>query len=131
MSKLLKFISILSVALIVLFNSSYIFAAVNMDLGNTLNTNSNTTNSANSTNTNSSNTNSTNTNSSNTNSSNTNSNSSNSTKNTSTSTSSTLSSTVTTSDFDLELTNILCIALIVVGVLLILLGIAILIRLKK
>ena len=118
MSKLLKFISILSGALIVLFNSSYIFAAVNMDLGN-------------STNTNSSNTNSTNTNSSNTNSSNTNSNSSNSTKNTSTSTSSTLSSTVTTSDFDLELTNILCIALIVVGVLLILLGIAILIRLKK
>ena len=116
MSKLLKFISILSVALIVLFNSSYIFAAVNMDLGN-------------STNTNSSNTSSTNTNSSNTNSSNTNSNSSNSTKNTSTS--STLSSTVTTSDFDLELTNILCIALIVVGVLLILLGIAILIRLKR
>ena len=128
MSKLLKFISILSVALIVLFNSSYIFAAVNMDLGNSTNTNSSNTNS---TNTNSSNTNSSNTNSSNTNSSNTNSNSSNSTKNTSTSTSSTLSSTVTTSDFDLELTNILCIALIVVGVLLILLGIAILIRLKK
>ena len=46
-------------------------------------------------------------------------------------TSSTLSSTVTTSDFDLELTNILCIALIVVGVLLILLAIAILIRLKN
>lgn len=44
---------------------------------------------------------------------------------------STLSSTVTTSDFDLELTNILCIALIVVGVLLILLGIAILIRLRR
>lgn len=123
MSKLLKFISILSVALIVLFNSSYIFAAVNMDLGNSTNTNSS--------NTNSTNTNSSNTNSSNTNSSNTNFNSSNSTKNTSTSTSSTLSSTVTTSDFDLELTNILCIALIVVGVLLILLGIAILIRLKK
>ena len=47
------------------------------------------------------------------------------------SSSSTLSSTVTTTDFDLELTNILTIALIVVGVLLILLGIAILIRLKK
>ena len=45
--------------------------------------------------------------------------------------SSTLSSTVTTSDFDLELTNILCIALVVVGILLILLGIAILIRLKR
>ena len=58
-----------------------------------------------------------NTNTSNTNSSNTN--------------TSTLSSTVTTSDFDLELTNILCIALIVVGVLLILLGIAILIRLRR
>lgn len=113
MSKLLKFISILSVALIVLFNSSYIFAAVNMDLGNTTNTSSNTTNSTN------------------TNSSNTNSNNSSSNKTTTTSSSSTLSSTVTTSDFDLELTNILCIALIVVGVLLILLGIAILIRLKK
>lgn len=113
MSKLLKFISILSVALIVLFNSSYIFAAVNMDLGNTTNTSSNTTNSTN------------------TNSSNTNSNNSSSNKSTTTSSSSTLSSTVTTSDFDLELTNILCIALIVVGVLLILLGIAILIRLKK
>ena len=113
MSKLLKFISILSVALIVLFNSSYIFAAVNMDLGNTTNTRSNTTNSTN------------------TNSSNTNSNNSSSNKTTTTSSSSTLSSTVTTSDFDLELTNILCIALIVVGVLLILLGIAILIRLKK
>ena len=34
-------------------------------------------------------------------------------------------------DFDLELTNILCIALVVVGILLILLGIAILIRLKR
>ena len=66
-----------------------------------------------------------NTNTSNTNSSNTN------TSSTSNTNTSTLSSTVTTSDFDLELTNILCIALIVVGVLLILLGIAILIRLKK
>ena len=47
------------------------------------------------------------------------------------SSSSTLSSTVTTTDFDLELTNILSICLIVVGVLLVLLGIAILIRLKK
>ena len=66
-----------------------------------------------------------NTNTSNTNSSNTN------TSSTSNTNTSTLSSTVTTSDFDLELTNILCIALIVVGVLLILLGIAILIRLKR
>ena len=121
MSKLLKFISILSIALIVLFNRSYIFAAVNMDLGNNINSTSNTSNS---TNTNSSKTNSTNTNSSKTNST-----SNNTNKNTSNS--STLSSTVTTSDFDLELTNILCIALIVVGVLLILLGIAILIRLKR
>ena len=109
MSKFLKFIVILSVALTVLFNYSYTFAAVDMNLGN---------------NTNSSSTNSNSTNSSTTNSSSTNSNST-------TSTSSTLSSTVTTSDFDLELTNILCIALIVVGVLLILLGIAILIRLKR
>lgn len=66
-----------------------------------------------------------NTNTSNTSSSNTN------TSSTSNTNSSTLSSTVTTSDFDLELTNILCIALIVVGVLLILLGIAILIRLRR
>ena len=66
-----------------------------------------------------------NTNTSNTNSSNTN------TSSTSNTNTSTLSSTVTTSDFDLELTNILCIALIVVGVLLILLGIAILIRLRR
>ena len=87
MSKLLKFFIILSVALIILSNLSYAFAAVDMNLGN----NTSSTNSA----------------------------------------SSTLSSTVTTSDFDLELTNILCIALIVVGVLLILLGIAILIRLKR
>ena len=78
MSKLLKFFIILSVALIILSNFSYAFAAVDMNLGN----NTSSTNSA----------------------------------------SSTLSSTVTTSD---------CIALIVVGVLLILLGIAILIRLKR
>ena len=95
MSKLLKFISILSVALIIIFNNSYIFAAVNMDLGNNTNSTSNTSNS-------------TNTNSSKTNSSKTNSNSNSTNKNTSNS--STLSSTVTTSDFDLELTNILCIA---------------------
>ena len=66
-----------------------------------------------------------NTNTSNTNSSNTN------TSSTSNTNTSTLSSTVTTPDFDLELTNILCIALIVVGILLILLGIAILIRLRR
>lgn len=109
MSKLLKFIVILSVALIVISNFSYAFAAVDMNLGNTTNSNSTNSNSTNSSTTNSSSTNS----------------------NSTTSTSSTLSSTVTTSDFDLELTNILCIALIVVGVLLILLGIAILIRLKR
>ena len=86
MSKLLKFIVVIALALIVLFNCSYAFAAVDMNLGN------DTTNSG---------TNST-----------------------------TYSSTVSTSEFDLELTNILCICLIVVGVLLILLGIAILIRLK-
>lgn len=45
--------------------------------------------------------------------------------------STTLSSTVTTSDFDLELTNILSICLIVIGVLLILLGIAILLKLRR
>ncbi len=92
MSKLLKFIIILSVLFIVVFNCSYTCFA--LDLNNSVNTTN------------------TNTNSSNT-------------------SSSTLSSTVTTSDFDLQLTNILCIALIVVGVLLILLGIAILIRLKN
>lgn len=99
MSKLFKLIGVLSIALIVFFNCSYVYSAVDMNLGN-------------------------NTSSSNTSSSNTNSNKT-------TSTSSTISSTVTTSDFDLELTNILCITLIVVGILLILLGIAILIRLKK
>ena len=45
-------------------------------------------------------------------------------------TTTTTSSSVTASNFDLELTNILCIVLIVVGVLLILLGFAILLRLK-
>ncbi len=104
MSKSLKFIIIFLVAIFTVFNCSYTFAAVNMNTSNT----------------NTSNTNTSNTNSSNTNTS--------STSNTNTST---LSSTVTTSDFDLELTNILCIALIVVGVLLILLGIAILIRLRR
>ena len=54
-----------------------------------------------------------------------------STNTSNTNSSKTNSSTVTTSDFDLELTNILCIALVVVGILLILLGIAILIRLKR
>ena len=67
----------------------------------------------------------------NTSSTNTTSNTNTSSTNTSNTNSSTLSSTVTTSSFDLELTNILCIALIVVGVLLILLGIAILIRLRR
>ena len=94
MSKTFKIISILSIALIILLNCSYIYAAVDMNLTN--------------------NTNSTNTSSNNTYSNTT-----------------SISSPVTTSAFDLELTNILCIALIVVGILLILLGIAILIRLKK
>ena len=109
MSKSLKFIIVFLVAIFTIFNCSYTFAAVNM---NTSSTNTNTSN----------------TNSSNTNTSNTSNKSTSSTSNTN---SSTLSSTVTTSDFDLELTNILCIALIVVGVLLSLLGIAILIRLIK
>ena len=109
MSKSLKFIIVFLVAIFTIFNCSYTFAAVNM---NTSSTNTNTSN----------------TNSSNTNTSNTSTKSTSSTSNTN---SSTLSSTVTTSDFDLELTNILCIVLIVVGVLLILLGIAILIRLKR
>lgn len=86
MSKLLKFIIVLALAFIVIFNCSYTFAAVDMNL------NDDTTNSGTS--------------------------------------STTYASTVSTSEFDLELTNILCIVLIVVGVLLILLGIAILIRLK-
>ena len=112
MSKSLKFIIVFLVAIFTIFNCSYTFAAVNM---NTSSTNTNTSN----------------TNSSNTNTSNTSNTSNKSTSSTSTTNSSTLSSTVTTSDFDLELTNILCIVLIVVGVLLILLGIAILIRLKR
>lgn len=85
MSKLFKIIFILALAIIVISNCSYVFAAVNMDLSN----------------------------------------------NTTSEGSTTLSSTVTTSDFDLHLTNILCVCLIAVGVLLILLGIAILLRLKK
>jgi len=86
MSKLLKFIVVLALALIVIFNCSYTFAAVDMNLDD-----NDTTSGTSST---------------------------------------TYSSTVSTSEFDLELTNILCIVLIVVGVLLILLGFAILIRLK-
>ena len=86
MPKLLKFIVVLTLALILISNYSHVFAAssVDMNLGNS----------------------------------------------STSGTTSTTSSTVTTSEFDLELTNILCIVLIVVGVLLILLGIAILIRLK-
>ena len=59
-----------------------------------------------------------------------NSNTTNTTSNTTT-TNSSYSTAVTTSGFDLQLTNILSICLIVVGVLLILLGIAILIRLRS
>ena len=104
MSKSLKFIIVFLVFLAIMSYSSNTFAAVNM---NSSALNSNTSSSSNTSSTNTSNTNSSKTNSS------------------------TLSSTVTTSDFDLELTNILCIALVVVGILLILLGIAILIRLKR
>ena len=104
MSKLYKVFFILLISVILFSNCMYVFAAVNMNLDN------NTTNSNSS---NTSNTNGTNTNA---------------TGNTNRSTSTTA---VSTSQFDLQLTNILSICLIVVGVLLILLGIAILIRLKK
>ena len=104
MSKLYKVFFILLINVILISNCMYVFAAVNMNLDN------NTTNSNSS---NTSNTNGTNTNA---------------TGNTNRSTSTTA---VSTSQFDLQLTNILSICLIVVGVLLILLGIAILIRLKK
>lgn len=87
MSKLFKFIIVLVLAIIIISNFSYVFAAIDMNLGN------NTT--------------------------------------TSGTYYTTLPSTVTTSDFNLELTNILCICLIVIGVLLILLGIAILLRLRR
>ena len=104
MSKLYKVFFILLISVILISNCMYVFAAVNMNLDN------NTTNSNSS---NTSNTNGTNTNA---------------TGNTNRSTSTTA---VSTSQFDLQLTNILSICLIVVGILLILLGIAILIRLKK
>ena len=103
MAKVINTFFIMIISLLLISNISPVFAALDMDL-NTANTANNTSNT--------------------------------STTNTSSSTSqvattSTLSSTVTTSAFDLELTNILSICLIVVGVLLILLGIAILIRLKQ
>ena len=105
MSKSLIFFIVLFLAFLAIMSySSNTFTAVDM---NSSALNSNTSSSSNTSSTNTSNTNSSKTNSS------------------------TLSSTVTTSDFDLELTNILCIALVVVGILLILLGIAILIRLKR
>lgn len=90
MSKLLKFIIIFALTLLVIFNCTYTFAAVNMNLGNN----------------------------------------STSTDDSSEPSSTTYSSTVSTSEFDLQLTNILCICLLVVGILLILLGIVILTRLK-
>ncbi len=103
MAKVTKTFFIMIISLLLISNISPVFAALDMDL--------NTTNTANNT----SNTSTTNTSSS----------------TSQAATTSTLSSTVTTSAFDLELTNILSICLIVVGVLLILLGIAILIRLKQ
>ena len=110
MSKLFKIFIILFAIFIILLNCNYTFADVDMNLSsNTSNTSniSNTSNTANMTNT-------------------TNTASTNSTPNTTTTFSS-----VGTSSFDLQLNNILNVALIVVGVLLILLGIAILIRLKN
>ena len=103
MAKVTKTFFIMIISLLLISNISPVFAALDMDL--------NTTNTANNT----SNTSTTNTSSS----------------TSQAATTSTLSSTVTTSAFDLELTNILSICLIVVGILLILLGIAILIRLKQ
>ena len=108
MAKVTKTFFIMIISLLLISNISPVFAALDMDL--------NTTNATNNT----SNTSTTNTSTTNTSSS-----------TSSVATTSTLSSTVTTSAFDLELTNILSICLIVVGVLLILLGIAILIRLKQ
>jgi len=90
MSKLLKFIIIFALTLLVIFNCTHVFAAVNMNLEDNPST----------------------------------------TDDSSEPSSTTYSSTVSTSEFDLQLTNILCICLLVVGILLILLGIAILIRLK-
>ena len=107
MSKLYKVFFILLISVILISNCMYVFAAVNMNLDNNT-TNSNSSNTSNTSNTNGTNT--------------------NATGNTNRSTSTTA---VSTSQFDLQLTNILSICLIVVGVLLILLGIAILIRLKK
>lgn len=109
MSKLSKFIFMLAIVLILISNCSYTSAAVDMNLNNT-----NSTGNTNNTNSTNNNTNNTNTN-----------------KESSSSNSSQFSTAVSTSGFDLQLTNILSICLIVVGVLLILLGIAILIRLKR
>ncbi len=111
MSKLQKVFLIIGIFSILVFCCSYTFAAVDMNLNNS--NNQNNTNSENNENNSS--------NSANTNNS----------TNSPTSNSSQFSTTVTTSSFDLQLTNILSICLIVVGVLLILLGIAILIRLKS
>lgn len=107
MSKLFKIFIILFAIFIILLNCNYTFADVDMNLSSNTSNISNTSNTANTTNT-------------------TNTASTNSTPNTTTTFSS-----VGTSSFDLQLNNILNVALIVVGVLLILLGIAILIRLKN
>lgn len=113
MSKFLKFSLFITIFFILFLNCYSVFATVDMNL------NDNNTNSTNNVNTlNSQNTANTNNNNESTNPQ-------------SNSSSSSFSSTVTTSDFDLQLTNILTICLIVVGLLLILLGIAIIIRLKK
>ena len=112
MSKFLKFSLFITIFFILFLNCYSVFATVDMNL------NDNNTNSTNNVNTlNSQNTANTNNNNESTNPQ-------------SNSSSSSFSSTVTTSDFDLQLTNILSICLIVVGILLILLSIAILIRLK-
>lgn len=120
MSKLLKVFLVSTVLFLIIFNFNSVFAIpvdLNLSANNVV---SNVTN-------NSSNNSTTNTNTNLNNSTNTVSN----TTTDSTSTTTTVSSSLGASSFDLKLTNILSIFIIVIGVLLILLGFAILIRLNK
>lgn len=114
MSKVYKFIFIVNIIFILISYASITYAAnINMNLDSTTTTTTQPSSSTTSTNSSSSTNNS-------------------STGNTSNSSSSSQFSTaVSTANFDLKLTNILIICLIVVGVLLVLFSIAILIRLKK
>ena len=109
MSKLLKIFFIIGFSIItLLYNTKLTFAAtanMNLSSSSTQSSSTSTTSATKSTTTQSTNT-------------------------KSTSNSAQYSTAVTASNFDLQLTNILSICLIVVGVLLILLSIAILIRLK-